>query len=663
MTTPTPPTTEMNLLIIDSQIPYLDAFISSINGFTKYVIFHFSTDTYDSLITAIANISPLPLSYSHIGIVQQRKSGINYQLLKNEPINVVSGVESKDPEIQTWSKFLTFLRSLKMAYQITNVDFFMCNIFADNNWKYIIPKIAQQTELQIGASSDVTGNKKYGGNNWTEESNAVNLKTTYFTDTILDYKGVFDTVFSYMLFYSTTEKIYGCGYNFNQNQIGLNQTDYQYYQDNEVLVLQPVLGTLSVDLCNSHKIIQMMKVDDDFGGTYVLAEDRTTKNRYVYGWGSLYPFNGVFYTIDTIQKQTFPNDTTKILQMSCNADTFFFLYEISPGNRAIYCGGTNANGQFGDGTTDGSWDGQFHEPLLTGNIIQMVSGNQSTLVIYEIEPGDRVIGGWGGNNWGELGIGTTITSPVPVPVMSGDVSGDIFRGNITQIDMGLTQAVAVMNIGDNTSVIYTWGSGSMGDGINTSGLLPIQVLDPSGIAPFQANIIMARVGNWCVLILVEIAPNVRQIYSWGKCDYGQLGNGTSTNDPTSYLPGLVLDPTGTAPFQGNIIEIFCGSYCSYALFADGRVYAWGYNGSGKLGINSSDVNGGVNLPVQLDCPPIRSFLDSPFITPLSVPSIPPTRFLLSSSYTNNAAVYYKPGSLASCGVGSTRNSRHKSKYT
>lgn len=35
------------------------------------------------------------------------------------------------------------------------------------------------------------------------------------------------------------------------------------------------------------------------------------------------------------------------------------------------------------------------------------------------------------------------------------------------------------------------------------------------------------------------------------------------------------------------------------------------------------------------------------------------RISLTSLFTNNAQVYYKPGSLASCGVGTVRNSRNK----
>lgn len=38
-------------------------------------------------------------------------------------------------------------------------------------------------------------------------------------------------------------------------------------------------------------------------------------------------------------------------------------------------------------------------------------------------------------------------------------------------------------------------------------------------------------------------------------------------------------------------------------------------------------------------------------------------FTMKSIFTDNAAVYYKPASLAPGGVGTTRNCRHKSKHT
>ena len=46
-----------------------------------------------------------------------------------------------------------------------------------------------------------------------------------------------------------------------------------------------------------------------------------------------------------------------------------------------------------------------------------------------------------------------------------------------------------------------------------------------------------------------------------------------------------------------------------------------------------------------------------------VKSVPTPVFGMKSLFSNNASVYYKQGSLASGGVDSVRNARHKWKHT
>jgi hypothetical protein len=45
----------------------------------------------------------------------------------------------------------------------------------------------------------------------------------------------------------------------------------------------------------------------------------------------------------------------------------------------------------------------------------------------------------------------------------------------------------------------------------------------------------------------------------------------------------------------------------------------------------------------------------------TIPKVP--RFMMKTLFTNNSQIFYKPGSLASGGVGTVKNNRFKSKYT
>jgi uncharacterized repeat protein (TIGR03803 family) len=70
--------------------------------------------------------------------------------------------------------------------------------------------------------------------------------------------------------------------------------------------------------------------------------------------------------------------------------------------------------------------------------------------------------------------------------------------------------------------------------------------------------------------------------AWGKNTYGQLGNNSTTSSdvPVSVLSSGVLSGK-------TIVAIAAGGNHSLALCSDGTVAAWGYNGFGELGNNST----------------------------------------------------------------------------
>jgi len=85
------------------------------------------------------------------------------------------------------------------------------------------------------------------------------------------------------------------------------------------------------------------------------------------------------------------------------------------------------------------------------------------------------------------------------------------------------------------------------------------------------------------------------LYAWGYNGYGQLGNNTTTNQS---VPVLI---TGFGAIVGKtIVAVACGTYHTVALDSAGYIYVWGFNGSGELGSTSiAVVNGQVNIPTLL----------------------------------------------------------------
>jgi len=72
------------------------------------------------------------------------------------------------------------------------------------------------------------------------------------------------------------------------------------------------------------------------------------------------------------------------------------------------------------------------------------------------------------------------------------------------------------------------------------------------------------------------------IYACGHNNFGQLGNGTTTDSST---PVAVAVP-------GTVVQIAAGWAFDLALTSTGAVYAWGYNGDGELGTTTSGTCAG-----------------------------------------------------------------------
>jgi len=114
-------------------------------------------------------------------------------------------------------------------------------------------------------------------------------------------------------------------------------------------------------------------------------------------------------------------------------------------------------------------------------------------------------------------------------------------------------------------VAFAWGSneyGELGDGTTTNRPSPVFLTGLTGITDLA-------IGNFHSVALRSDGT----VWTWGNNDLGQLGDGTSTSRVT---PGQV-------PTLSNIVQVAASDYHSFALRADGSVWAWGSNGLGQLG--------------------------------------------------------------------------------
>ncbi|MBS1960685.1 MAG: choice-of-anchor D domain-containing protein [Bdellovibrionales bacterium] len=170
---------------------------------------------------------------------------------------------------------------------------------------------------------------------------------------------------------------------------------------------------------------------------------------------------------------------------------------------------------------------------------------------------------WGSNTYGQLGDGTNNSAAFPGVTVSG-LSGILAIGTGT----GSQHACAVRS--DNTVVCWGRGdSGQLGNGGTANSNVPVVA---TGVT--QATQVTANPNATCA----RTYSGSGMVYCWGQNNYGQLGNGTTTNSST---PVQVLVSAGTSLQNAvNVNMGFTGTAC--VAMADGTAKCWGANSYGFL---------------------------------------------------------------------------------
>ena len=171
----------MRLILIDSRIIDITSISESFTDQTEHIVFDFFTDTISSIKDKIVS------NYESVAIIQHNYSNLTYQLVSNSEHSQLIEVQSQDPNLDTWQEYIDFLAWLKIEKGAEFVDLLACNLWADENWKYMIETVRTRDGVHIRASIDITGD----GGNFVLESDGVDTIGMYFTEGILDYKYAF----------------------------------------------------------------------------------------------------------------------------------------------------------------------------------------------------------------------------------------------------------------------------------------------------------------------------------------------------------------------------------------------------------------------------------------------------------------------------------------
>ncbi|KJY50276.1 InlB B-repeat-containing protein [Bifidobacterium mellis] len=294
----------------------------------------------------------------------------------------------------------------------------------------------------------------------------------------------------------------------------------------------------------------------------------------------------------------------------------FSLAVGSDGN--AYAWGYNYYGQLGDGTIDDK-----HAPVRVKTpdrsmypdlpedftYLQVSAGYWHSLALGS----DGNVYAWGYNQYGRLGDGTIDDKHAPVRVktpdrsMYPDLPADF---TYLQVSAGASHSLALGSDGN----VYAWGYnqyGQLGDGTTVSYRnAPVRVKTPDRKTypdlPADFTYLQVSAGTYHSLALGSDGNT----YAWGYNYVGQLGDGTTT---TRYAPVRVKTPDRKTypdlPEDFTYLQVSAGWLHSLALGSDGNVYAWGFNGNGRLGDGTTSYS--QSTPVRVKTPDRKTYPDLP----------------------------------------------------
>jgi alpha-tubulin suppressor-like RCC1 family protein len=252
-------------------------------------------------------------------------------------------------------------------------------------------------------------------------------------------------------------------------------------------------------------------------------------------------------------------------------------------NGHLLAWGLNSSEQLGDGSRT-STDTPVRVKLPQGTKIKSVrAGCYYSLALTT----KGHVLAWGSNYYGELGNGSTRrrTRPVRVKFPAGT--------KIKAISAGCDHNLALTTKGH----VLAWGddnAGQLGIGSHNVETRPVRVR-------FPGNAKMKIIAAGCYHNLAYSTG--RQLYGWGINDWGQVGDGSTTERDTPVTVSLAgpikasrLTRSGPAP---RVVSLFGGINHSLALLSNGVVLAWGNNTFGQLGDGTGENS---DVPVQVATP-------------------------------------------------------------
>ena len=244
---------------------------------------------------------------------------------------------------------------------------------------------------------------------------------------------------------------------------------------------------------------------------------------------------------------------SKIMDGVISANKCNWYLMVVRENGELVTRGSNVNGGMGirDYTGDG-WQSYNDFIKIMDDVKEVKTGGAHTLALKN----DATLWAWGYANKGQVGNGTFGATEIGVGFGEVAVNNDYITqpqkimDNVKYFATSYDGSCAITNDGS----LWCWGYnkyGQVGDGTTQNQPKPVKVLD---------SVQKAAMGGIQTMALKTDGS----LWAWGNNDRGGLMDGTTEN---SLVPKKVLD---------NVIDFSCSNTATCVIKNDGGLYAYGY---------------------------------------------------------------------------------------
>lgn len=455
-----------NILLIDDLVYQNEILFESTNSNTLAIKYNTKSDKKELEELLTNNFTSL----ERIGFVFNNALMNSKEFLNSELFFTPNDLELNKTK---YSPNLQFVVGIVKKFNIKNLDYLVCNGLNYPDWTKYFEIVKKETGVIIGASNDLTGNLKYGGD-WVMESTNENIKQIYWNENILNYTS---TLVAGVISTSTI---------FSQSDVSNYTWPITIEGGTQA---NPVIITFGTDL-TFNALAQYFII----GSEYIVIEgnNKTVTIDGINGWNGLIQ-NGLTstngYANITLQSINVDAINSSILEIDGGWITWSFFARGSMNNQIINCSSSGNISATASGGIAGSNIGRFNGEITLTNCY--TSGEISGYYSGGIA---------GSNNGSDSGFSAFINCFTSgningngaggiVGYLNGNNSGEaIFTncyssGNITNVHSG---GIAGRNVGNNNGIATFTNCYSLGNisGSESGGIVGSDAGFNSGSATF-----------------------------------------------------------------------------------------------------------------------------------------------------------------------------------